>query len=154
MHSKPLIIVLVALAACSVLGLSIASRQGPASGLVDGRLRPCPPSPNCVSSQASEPTQRIEPLAFYGEPYGEFERLASIVQGLPRTRLLHLDSHYAHFEITSSIFRFRRDVEFQLQPDAGVIHLRSASRVGHSDFGSNREFVSQVRDYFRGLPAP
>jgi len=40
---------------------------------------------------------------------------------------------------------FVDDVEFLLDEKAGVIHVRSASRLGRSDFGVNRDRVETIR---------
>ena len=51
--------------------------------------------------------------------------------------------------------RFVDDVEFYFPPaESGkiMIQVRSASRVGHSDFGVNRERIEQIRAEFNALP--
>ena len=40
------------------------------------------------------------------------------------------------------------DVEFSLDAGAGLINVRSASRVGYSDFGVNRKRVERIRAAF------
>jgi uncharacterized protein (DUF1499 family) len=37
------------------------------------------------------------------------------------------------------------DTEFYLDEKAGVIQVRSASRLGRSDFGVNRERIESIR---------
>ena len=37
------------------------------------------------------------------------------------------------------------DVEFYLDRALGAIHVRSASRLGRSDFGVNRERIEAIR---------
>jgi uncharacterized protein (DUF1499 family) len=52
-----------------IIGLAILSATATRPknlGVADGRLAPCPKTPNCVSTQASEDSQRMEPLAFEG----------------------------------------------------------------------------------------
>jgi len=48
------------------------------------------------------------------------------------------------------VFRFVDDVEFHVDETAKLIHVRSASRVGHSDLGVNRRRVEAIRAH---LPA-
>jgi len=43
---------------------------------------------------------------------------------------------------------FVDDVEFFF-PDTAVIHMRSASRVGYSDFGANRKRLEKIRQRFQ-----
>ncbi len=54
---------------------------------------------------------------------------------------------YLHVEFTSRWMRFTDDLEFQLVADQGVIHVRSASRIGYSDLGANRDRVEKIRQH-------
>ncbi|MBC8114035.1 MAG: DUF1499 domain-containing protein, partial [Candidatus Saccharimonas sp.] len=114
-------------------------------GLVDGRLRPCPSSPNCVCSQDEEAGHHIEPLWFTDSPREAWDRLHDLVQKLPRTRVVSRDDRYLHVEFTSLLMRFVDDVEFLLDETTSVIHVRSSSRIGYSDLGANRKRVEAIR---------
>ena len=138
----------LALVLVAAVGLSLATRRRPPSGLVEGRLRPCPDTPNCVSSQSGGEPQSVRPLRFEGDPQEAFARLVGLVDALPRTELVQHVEGYAHFEVTTALMRFRDDLEFQLDATAGVIHLRSCSRVGRSDLGTNRRRVEAIRAAF------
>ena len=111
----------------------------------DGRLSPCPASPNCVCSQDHDAVHQIEPLRFVGAPRDAWQRLATVLTQLPRTRIVTNDSTYLHVEFTTPLLRFVDDVEFLLDETAAVIHVRSASRVGHSDLGANRTRIEIIR---------
>lgn len=76
------------------------------------------------------------------------QRLRQIVNAMPRTRVVATTDDYLHVEFTSALLRFVDDVEFRVDVDAGVIHVRSASRVGRYDFGVNRRRVEAIRDAF------
>ena len=147
MKTKSLVSTALVLLPLLVLGLgtctACASRQPVDLGLVDGRLRPCPSSPNCVCSEEDEAS--IAPLAFQGDPDEAFASLVAHVEDLPRTELVEVGDGYAHAVFQSLVFRFADDVEFRLDPEASVIHVRSASRVGHWDFGANRKRVERIR---------
>ena len=117
-------------------------------GLVDGRLRPCPTSPNCVCSQDGDATHTIAPLRFADDPSVAWKRLEQVVRSLPRTRVVSVDERYLHVEFTTAVLRFVDDVEFLLDAPARVIHVRSASRVGHSDLGANRKRIEGLRAIF------
>ncbi len=43
------------------------------------------------------------------------------------------------------LMRFRDDVQFRFVEDPGVIHVRSSSRLGISDMGTNRSRVEMLR---------
>ena len=70
-------IYLIAAAVALCLGLfiylSIDSRKARETGLLNGKLRPCPGTPNCVVSEDGGKDSYIEPLAFSGEPGAAWE---------------------------------------------------------------------------------
>jgi len=124
--------------------LVLASCRAPRLGLVDGRLRPCPDTPNCACSE--EPGEAfIAPLSFRGEAAQAFDELVAFLRGEPRVELVTVEPGYVHAVYRTPLLRFRDDVEFRLDPEAHVIHVRSASRVGYSDLGANRERIESIR---------
>ncbi len=136
----------MALTAClTALGCAAASPSARTPGVVGNRLAPCPTSPNCVSSQAHDREQRVEPLRYDGEAAAALQRLVVLLQDMPRTRVVGRDATRVHAECTSLLFRFVDDVDFVLDDAAQVIHVRSASRVGYSDLGVNRRRVERIR---------
>jgi uncharacterized protein (DUF1499 family) len=140
------IIVLTPIVLMYVLSLS-ASR--PANlGVKDGKLAPCPASPNCVSTQADDEAHKIEPIRFTVTPAEALTKLKQALATVPRTQVVTETSDYLHAESTSLIFRFVDDVEFWTDAKNKVIHFRSASRVGHSDLGANRARMEAIRKAF------
>jgi uncharacterized protein (DUF1499 family) len=123
-----------------------ANHTGP--GLRDGRLADCPPSPNCVCSQAADTAHRLAPLTFSGDPTAAWQRLRDVVAARPRVRIVAATDDYLHAEFRSLMFRFVDDVEFLLDRAGRVIHCRSASRVGYYDFGVNRRRMESIRQAF------
>ncbi len=121
-------------------------------GVRDGRLAPCPSTPNCVSSQSNDREHFIEPLPYAGDPREAMARLKTIIQNLPRTAIIDETGHYIHAEFTSLIFRFVDDVEFFSDDGARFIQVRSASRLGTSDFGVNRKRVEAIRKAWNATP--
>jgi uncharacterized protein (DUF1499 family) len=116
-------------------------------GVGAGRLAPCKPSPNCVSSQAGrgDELHYIAPLAAGTEPDWTFAELLRIVRTTERASVVTEGRDYLHAEYRSRVLGFVDDVEFWLDPRAALIHVRSASRVGHSDFGVNRNRIEGIR---------
>ena len=109
------------------------------------RLKPPPHSPNCVHSAAKPrlPQQAIAPL--------KGVTLADVKGALTswaRTSLVEEDNEYLHYVVTSALFRFKDDLEFHATE--GVVHVRSASRVGYSDLGANRKRVEKLRAQLKG----
>jgi carboxymethylenebutenolidase len=114
-------------------------------GVRDGRLAACPSNPNCVSSLAADDVHRVAPFPFAGTAAAAIGRLTGIVRSLPRTSVVAATDTYLYAEFTSAVFRFVDDVEFFADEPAGVIQVRSASRVGSSDLGVNRKRIEIIR---------
>ncbi len=120
-------------------------------GVTGGRLAACPDSPNCVSSQSADPRHAIDPIRYEGTAQKARERLVQAISGMKRARIVVAEERYIHAELTSAFFRFVDDVEFLLDDGTRTIHVRSASRVGYSDFGVNRRRVEEIRSRFDAL---
>ena len=112
------------------------------------RLKPPPFAPNCVHSAAEPrmPQHAIAPLV--GVSLGQVK---AVLDSWPRTRLVEEDSDYLHYVVTSALFRFKDDLE--LHATGGVVHVRSASRVGYSDLGANRRRVEKLRAQLKATGA-
>ncbi len=111
-------------------------------GVEAGKLAACPDSPNCVSSQA--PASDAE--HFIGAlPLVDIERLRAAIETMERVQIVEATQTYLYAEFTSRWLGFVDDVEFYADSAAGVVHVRSASRLGRSDLGVNRERVEAIR---------
>jgi uncharacterized protein (DUF1499 family) len=80
--------------------------------------------------------------------------IMDVIAEYPRTRLVSRDTQYVHAEFRSRLFRFVDDVEFVVDPVQHVVHFRSASRVGHGDFGVNRRRMEDVSRTLHARLAP
>lgn len=116
-------------------------------GVRSGRLADCPDSPNCVSSQASDERHHIEPLIVTGEPSQGFARLAHILEQRADTKIVERGDHYLRVEFRTRFFV--DDGEFFLDDRRLVIEIRSASRLGYSDLGKNRQRIKEIRGEFQ-----
>jgi uncharacterized protein (DUF1499 family) len=126
---------------------SFSGKRPSTLGVKDNKLSLCPNSPNCVNSQTpgSDKQHSIAPLAYRSNPEQAMMRLKSVVQGMERTKIVTDQKDYLHVEFTTALMGFVDDVEFYLDPKSGVIHVRSASRLGQSDMGVNRKRVEEIR---------
>ena len=109
------------------------------------RLQSCPESPNCVSSESTDPTNHINPINYDGSDNDVMKRLIDVVRDMPRSTIVESKPKYFRAEFRSTFFRFVDDVEFLINETSGVIHVRSASRVGYWDLGVNRRRVEYIR---------
>ncbi|MBU7582807.1 MAG: DUF1499 domain-containing protein [Nostoc sp. TH1S01] len=114
-------------------------------GVSNGKLAACPNSPNCVSSQSTDAIHQIAPLTFNTSPEQAIANLKSVIQSLPRTTIITETQDYIYAEFKSALMGFVDDVEFYLDRDANLIHVRSASRLGQSDLGVNRKRIETIR---------
>jgi uncharacterized protein (DUF1499 family) len=125
--------------------ITIADVRPATREISDSELAPCPSSPNCVSSDASEGAHHVPPFTLAGPPDEVWGAVQEVLSELPRTRIVKATSDYLHAECRSALFRFVDDLELQLRPAQGVIAVRSASRLGYSDLGVNRRRVEALR---------
>lgn len=109
-------------------------------GVNNGKLKSCPGTPNCVSSQSDNAQEKVEPL-----PAVPISEIKKIVENMERTTIVTETDNYLYAEFKTKLMGFVDDVEFYLDNDASVIHVRSASRLGKSDLGVNRARVEEIR---------
>ncbi len=76
------------------------------------------------------------------------KKIRSALLQQPRTQIVIDNGDYIHAESRSALFRFVDDVEIYIDAEQQVIHIRSASRVGRSDLGVNRQRVESIRKAF------
>jgi len=118
----------------------------PAYGLVDGRLRPCPPTPNCIGnepgpSRSGEQVAPLRPGAHAAEQAWAALQRAITAEG---GELVLVTGSYLAATFKTPLLGFVDDLEARLDEATGVIHLRSASRVGRSDLGANRARLERL----------
>jgi len=121
-------------------------------GVSDGRLASIDASKRNAVSSFARPPHDIEALAAGPDPTGRFKQLVTIVSTWPRATLIEQRPDYLRAEFRSRWLGFVDDVEFLLDPAAGLIHVRSASRLGYSDLGVNRERIEHLRAALAARP--
>lgn len=141
-------LILIVIAALLILGL--VSKSGEANGLVESRLSPCPDKPNCVCSEfEADADHFIEPLAMSSDAAAEvMTRLKKIIEEMGG-KVQRQSDDYLAATFSSAIFRFVDDLEIRIDRETSLIHLRSASRVGHGDGGVNRQRIQQLKKLYR-----
>ena len=131
------------------MGLFAGSR--PANlGYSNSRFSPPSWKPNCVSSTVEKSDKHyIEPLAFSGAPDAAWKQLQVIIKATPRINVIQDSPVYLYAEFKSAGLGFVDDVEFALDEKTGVIHVRSAARLGVRDFDVNRKRIESIRAQMR-----
>lgn len=122
--------------------------MSPALGLTNQQFQPCSKKPNNVSSMTapSDPQHFIEPLQYQGTRDSVQTKLKAIIQSQPRTAFVTEKNDYWHVTFKTAVMRFTDDVEFYFPEGENLVHVRSASRVGYSDWGVNRKRVEALRE--------
>ena len=113
-------------------------------GVNEGKLAPCPDTPNCVSTQADtgDSEHYMPPIELSNAV--STDKIRELVEARARTTIIEQTGTYLHAEFRSQVFRFVDDVEFYLDKETGLLHFRSASRVGRSDLGVNRKRMGEL----------
>ena len=96
-------------------------------------LKPCIQVSHCVREELN--------VDSIDSPY---EKVKSIVENSPRTKIVESDGDYLHAEVTSRIMKYVDDLEISFLPEKNNLIIRSESRVGDGDFGVNRKRVDLI----------
>lgn len=127
------------------MGLFSGSRPAKL-GYTDGKFAPPPWKPNCVSSTVDKTDKHyIEPLGTAGKPAETWKKLQDVIKRAAGATVVSARDDYLYVEYKSAGLGFVDDVEFALDEKAGVIQVRSASRLGIRDFGVNRARIEAIR---------
>lgn len=157
MLKRALIVVTLLLAGtAAVLALHVATATGDTVfsmkrpdnlGVKDGRLAPPKSSPNSVSSQAdpADAEHYVAPIPYKGDSLAAMAAVRKAVEGMQDATVIRQEGGYLYAEYRTKLMRFVDDVEFYYDAKAGLIHVRSASRLGRRDFGVNRARVEALR---------
>ncbi|PCI15012.1 MAG: hypothetical protein COB71_00255 [Thiotrichales bacterium] len=132
------------LRACLIVLLSCAATKT----MADERLKPCPESPNCVSSLASGDEHRIAPMSYGGDRATARLRLLAVLSQFENTEIIEDTERYLRVTVTSAVLRFIDDVTFFFDDEKALIQMRSASRSGYYDFGANRRRLEGIRQLY------
>jgi len=119
-------------------------------GLVDGKFKPCPKKHYCVSTQSDKNNELnyIEPIPYEESQKDAKDKIITIIKSLKRTEIINQTDEYIHSVFTTSLFRFKDDVEFYFDENEKLIHFKSQSRIGGYDYNTNRNRMEKIRSLF------
>lgn len=127
-------------------------------GVHDGKLKPPSSTPNSVTSQAAlypdHPQQSyasIPPLTVHGDGESTLTLIKNIVETTAGAEIIESRADYLYAQFTTPIMKFVDDTEFWYEPTQDLIHVRSASRLGKSDLGTNRKRIETIRKQLNTL---
>ena len=150
------LVVFIALPAILILigQLGLLSGTRPTDlGLKDGLLKPpIKDYWNVISSHAEKQPHTdyhvIAPIKYSGSGKEAFAKLEAIVRAMDDATVVTKQDNYLYAEFQTKVLKFIDDVEFVLDEPAGVIQMRSASRLGRKDLGANRTRLEAIRSKF------
>lgn len=104
---------------------------------------PCGETPNCVSTLDVRHDFTLQPFILTPKGQQQWQQIEQLALSLPGAKRAHHAHDYVHIEATSKVFRFIDD--FEVTRKGQRLHVRSASRIGYSDFGVNRKRADAFR---------
>ena len=99
--------------------------------------------PNCVNSQSGRGVHATEPLRGTGE---DWKNLKAWILRQEDWEITVDDGNFLQAVVTTPVMRFRDDVQLLFVPDEHLIQVRSSSRLGVSDLGTNARRVETLRE--------
>lgn len=130
---------LTALVSVCLLVACTSSPHKPAAGQA---LPACGPLPNCVSSELAEGSSALAPLSASA---AQWQQLKQWLANQDDWTITTDSGNFVQAVVTTALMRFRDDVQLRFVAADGVIHVRSSSRVGISDMGTNARRVEALR---------
>lgn len=109
-----------------------------AKEVTNGKITPCPSSPNCVSTLSEDESKKMAPLAFHGDVQEAKSKVKNLIQQFEGTSIVSEEEDFLHATFQTKIFKFTDDVKFYFDTQEQVVHFKSSSRMGYSDLGKNR----------------
>ena len=143
---------------CAFIALFIvkgyASKKMESSIVLSGLLPQCESKPNCTCSEYFNDTKHfISPLEYsLEENHVDSKDIIQILNlSLEEIGGVIISGNNTHINaiFTSHFFRFVDDVNVRIDKTNKVIHFRSKSRVGHSDFGANKSRIEQLKEQIK-----
>lgn len=143
--------------------LGYLSKKGNPIGLIDTQLAPCVQKPNCVCSEyPDDQAHFVSPISVLPLDLDvvtpTLKHTSEDIMRIAEAAVLALGgklqtdddrlqkaSFYLSATFQSALFGFVDDVELRFDSTSNLLHLRSASRVGRSDFGANLKRVEKLK---------
>jgi uncharacterized protein (DUF1499 family) len=127
--------------------LYFKNKRTPALGVDGGLLTPLSSKPNGVSTQAND-HKRVEPLPLKSTAEKTLHALKAAAQAYGGATTLKETDNYLRIVFATPTMKYRDDAEFYIDNAAGVVHFRSASRLGYSDMGLNKARYKKLAELY------
>jgi uncharacterized protein (DUF1499 family) len=130
------------LALLLALGVTVGCSSTPDKPAGNAGLAPCGWLPNCVNSASGHGLQAVDPIQAND---AQWQQIKAWIARQPDWEIVIDDSYFIQAIVKTPLMRFRDDVQLQFDPDIGLIQVRSSSRLGISDLGTNYRRVEALR---------
>ena len=127
------------------------NNQVPVLGVTEGQLSPIDKKPNNVSSQTNVPEKHVAPLIMKGSLANTMQALVTASTQYGNVTIIEQSDNYLYVVFSTSLMKYRDDVEFYIDEANKEVHFRSASRAGYSDMGLNRERYNKIAELYATL---
>jgi len=131
------------LALLLALGATVGCSGTPDKPAGKAALAPCGWLPNCVNSVSGQGLQAVDPIKANN---GQWQQIKAWIAGQPDWEVVIDDSYFIQAIVKTPLMRFRDDVQLQFDPDIELIQMRSSSRLGISDLGTNYRRIETLRE--------
>jgi len=145
------LIIIGVLAALFFIRVLIENNKTPQLGVTDGQLAPISKKPNNVSSQSQVTAKKVAALTAKDSPQSTMAALKSAVQAYGGGSIETETEDYLYVIFSTSLMKYRDDVEFWLDTSNNKVHYRSSSRAGYSDMGLNRARYDKIAASYQAL---
>ncbi|MFA9397763.1 MAG: DUF1499 domain-containing protein [Clostridiaceae bacterium] len=117
-------------------------------GVKDGRLAEMPKSPNAVSSQTDKEEYYVKPFPFKEDLEVSKAAILQSVEQYGGGEVVINEPNYIRILFTTAVMHYHDDMEFYFNEEAKIVEFRSASRIGYSDMGLNKERYNKLYKYY------
>ncbi|MCW7462823.1 DUF1499 domain-containing protein [Leptospira limi] len=136
-------------AALGLFFICCMSVLSPFSGVEEGELRGCPPSPNCVSSQSMKYNfvHKVDPIVYSTSREEAYKRISKFFRESENIYISEeKEGEYIRIIFFTKVFRFPDRVEVYFPNDKNEVQVRSQSLLGLWDIFANRRRVNSFRE--------
>ena len=144
-YNRGMLRILCYLATALMLAACVSPPKYPAAGI---GLPRCGSLPNCVNSDSGQGSQAIEPLR---ATRSQWQGLQDWIGEQQDWSIVEDQGNFLQFTAVTPMMRFRDDIQLLFKPELEPIQLRSSSRLGISDMGTNRKRVELLRQQLREI---
>lgn len=145
-----MILKIIAVAVVVMLVMMFFKNQHPPKnlGVKAGKLAEVPETPNGVSTQTLVIEKKVSSLAFKGSLEDSKEKIKQAIETYGGGKIIKDEKTYLYIVFTTGTMQFKDDAEFYFDEERQEIHFRSASRVGKSDMGLNKERYEVLSKFY------